>query len=150
MMCPCGSGQPLADCCGRYLENMSASDAGALMRSRYTAYVLGRHAYLYATWHSSTRPAPGSLGGTDLGWIGLEIIRTSSGGAGDIAGEVEFIASYVDRGKGKRLHETSRFVREDGRWFYVDGDCRVGEIGRNDACPCGSGKKFKRCCAGRK
>jgi len=147
MMCPCGSGQSLADCCGRYLENMSAPDVGALMRSRYTAYVLGRHAYLYATWHPSTRPMAGSLGGTDLVWIGLEIIRTN---ATDAEGEVEFLASHVDRGKGKRLHETSRFLREDGHWLYVDGDCRVGDIGRNETCPCGSGRKFKHCCVERK
>jgi len=57
------------------------------------------------------------------------------------------VASYVDRGKGRRLHEESRFLRENGQWLYVDGDCRVEEIGRNDTCPCGSGKKFKRCCA---
>lgn len=114
------------------------------MRSRYTAYVLERHDYLYTTWHASTRPEAGSLGGTRLQWIGLQIVRAVSG---DAAGEVEFIAAYIDRGKGKILHETSRFVREDGRWLYVDGDCRPGDVGRNDACPCGSGRKFKQCCA---
>jgi len=118
------------------------------MRSRYVAYVLGRHDYLLATWHPSTRPDEGSLGGTSLRWIGLGILRTVSGRAQDEAGEVEFLASYIDRGKARRLHERSRFVREDGHWLYVDGDCEVDDIGRNDACPCGSGKKFKHCCAG--
>lgn len=116
------------------------------MRSRYTAYVLGLHDYLYATWHAFTRPSPGTLGGTTIAWIGLEIVRAAS--QGDQA-EVEFVAGYVDRGKGRALHETSRFVREDGRWYYVDGDCRVNDVGRNDACPCGSGRKFKQCCLAR-
>lgn len=116
------------------------------MRSRYSAYALGRHAYLYATWHASTRPAEGELGGTRLCWIGLEILRCEAGEDGDERGVVEFAASYVDRGKGRRLVEASRFVSEDGRWYYVDGDCKVTDIGRNDACPCGSGRKFKQCC----
>jgi len=114
------------------------------MRSRYSAYVLGRHEYLYATWHASTRPAAGSLGGTGLQWFGLQIVRAESD---DAAGMVEFMAAYIDRGKAKCLHETSRFVHEDGRWLYVDGDCRVSDVGRNDTCPCGSGRKFKQCCA---
>jgi len=141
--CPCGSGRLLDACCGAFLEGAPAADVESLMRSRYAAYVLGRYDYLYATWHDSTRPAEGALGGTGLHWISLEVVRAAS--AGDV-GEVEFIASYVDRGKGRCLHETSRFVREDGRWLYVDGDCRMGDIGRNDACPCGSGRKFKQCC----
>lgn len=144
MYCPCGSGRSLADCCAPYLEGLPAPDAESLMRSRYSAYVLKRHDYLLATWHASTRPDKAELGGTSLRWIGLEIIRSASQGE---SGEVEFVASYVDRGKGRQLHESSRFLRESGRWLYVDGDCRLEEIGRNDTCPCGSGKKFKRCCA---
>jgi len=147
MLCPCGSGRYLADCCGPYLEGLPAPDAELLMRSRYCAYVLKRHDYLLITWHASTRPEEGSLGGTTLAWIGLEIMDSTTDG--ESAAEVEFLASYVDCGKGRRLHELSRFVREDGHWLYVDGDCRIGEIGRNDVCPCGSGRKFKRCCAGR-
>jgi len=144
MYCPCGSGRFLADCCAPYLEGLPAPDAESLMRSRYSAYVLNCHDYLLATWHASTRPDKAALGGTSLHWIGLEIIHSASQ---DESGEVEFDASYVDRGKGRRLHEASRFLREGGQWLYVDGDCRVEEIGRNDVCPCGSGKKFKRCCA---
>ena len=88
------------------------------------------------------------MGGTALRWIGLQVLRSTSVGADEGKGEVEFVASYVDRGRGRHLRETSRFLREGGRWFYVDGDCQVGDIGRNDDCPCGSGKKFKRCCMG--
>jgi len=141
--CPCGSGRKLEACCGLYLAGAPAPDAEALMRSRYSAYVLGRHDYLLATWHASTRPA--TLGGTSLHWIGLQIVRTSVASAQEAG--VEFVASYADKGKGRGLHEASRFLREGGQWFYVDGDCRVDDVGRNDACPCGSGKKFKRCCA---
>jgi len=145
-VCPCGSGLVLAGCCGRYIEGLSAPDAETLMRSRYTAYVLARHDYLFATWHPATRPEAGSMGGTTLRWIGLQIVHAEAGGPADANGVVEFIASYVDRGKGKRLFERSHFVCEAGRWFYVDGDCRVEVIGRNDPCPCGSGRKFKQCC----
>ncbi|PIQ30220.1 MAG: preprotein translocase subunit SecA [Zetaproteobacteria bacterium CG_4_9_14_3_um_filter_49_83] len=149
--CPCGSGQAAEACCRRWLDgDKPAPSAEALMRSRYTAYVLNRHEYLLATWYPSTRPA--TLGGTSLHWIGLEIVHTEQGGEQDSNGIVEFIASYVQRGKGTRLHERSRFVREsmqgEHHWLYVDGDCRVSDIARNDACPCGSGKKFKRCCMG--
>jgi len=142
--CPCGSGRALEICCGAYLAGKTVADAETLMRSRYAAYVLGKYDYLLVSWHPLTRPA--RLGGTALRWIGLEILRTVAGGVQDDVGEVEFIASYVEKGKGKRLHELSRFVCEEGRWLYMDGDCQVDDIGRNNACPCGSGKKFKRCC----
>lgn len=145
--CPCGSGLALTVCCGRWLHgDAMAPTAEDLMRSRYTAYVLGLYDYLLATWHPSTRPA--SLGGTELNWIGLKILTTSQGLTDDSRGIVEFAASYEDRGKGKCLIERSRFVQENGQWLYVDGDCKVEPIGRNDPCPCGSGKNFKRCCAG--
>ena len=87
------------------------------MRSRYAAYVLGLLDYLLATWHPST--APGDLELPPLKWLGLEV-RTSEA-SGD-AGVVEFVARYRDSsGKAERLHETSRFVREAGQWFYIDG-----------------------------
>jgi SEC-C motif-containing protein len=115
------------------------------MRSRYTAYVLGNQEYLRATWHPDT--CPEQLGGTALKWIALEIVDTERGQADDSEGTVTFVASFCDSTKGRRLHETSRFVRgSEGAWFYVDGDCKVSDIGRNDTCPCGSGQKFKKCC----
>ncbi len=89
------------------------------MRSRYTAYVVGRADYLLATWHASHRPADVALP-TGLKWLGLEV-RTCRQVAADRA-EVEFVARSTLNGRATRLHETSRFVREDGRWFYVDGD----------------------------
>jgi len=117
------------------------------MRSRYTAYVLEKYDYLLKTWHSTTRPEKGALGGTSLHWIGLDIVRTEQGKRQNTSGAVEFIASYVHESTGNSLHELSRFVREGKRWLYVDGDCRVSHIGRNDTCPCGSGRKFKHCCS---
>ncbi len=143
-LCPCGSGESLQLCCGPYLNGEPAPTAEALMRSRYSAYVLNKHDYLISTWHPDSRPD--ELGGTSLNWIGLEIVRTERGSSSDSKGEVEFVASYATGSRGKRLHETSRFVREDGLWLYIDGECQLSDIGRNDACPCGSGKKFKKCC----
>jgi len=119
--CPCGSGQRLADCCGRYHEGSAAPSAEALMRSRYSAYVLAREPYLLATWHASTRPARLDLASDETSkWLGLEIKRHASTGTDSAV--VEFVARYKIGGRAHRLHETSRFVREDGRWYYVDGE----------------------------
>ena len=90
------------------------------MRSRYSAYVLGLADYLLATWHPSTRPATIEPGPPGLRWLGLTV-RDAPPPSGD-AGEVEFVARSKLGGRAQRLHERSRFVREHGRWFYVDGD----------------------------
>lgn len=119
--CPCGSGQAYPACCGRWHDGAAAPTAEALMRSRYSAFVLGLEPYLLTSWHASTRPA--SLGlaeETGTKWLGLEIRRASQ--PDESHATVEFVARYRIAGRGHRLHEISRFVREDGRWFYVDGD----------------------------
>ena len=91
------------------------------MRSRYAAYVLGREDYLLATWHPATRPADLALEAEPKPkWLGLEVRRHMV--TGNDAATVEFVARYRIGGRGHRLQETSRFVREDGRWYYVDGD----------------------------
>ena len=130
--CPCGRtdarARPLAlaACCGRYLSGQQpAPDAEALMRSRYTAFVLEDADYLLTTWHPSTRPAeltfePGTR------WLGLEVLRQLQRDP-DHA-EVEFVARSRLAGRGHRLHERSRFVREQGRWTYVDGDIDPGAV----------------------
>lgn len=127
--CPCGRcdaagrGLPYAQCCGRYVDNFDgtpAPDAEALMRSRYSAFVLERADYLRATWHASKRPSQVSF---DVGikWLGLEVRDHQV--IDDSHAEVEFVARLREpSGRAVRLHERSRFVREDGRWFYVDGD----------------------------
>ena len=122
--CPCG-GARYADCCARYHAGAAAPDAEALMRSRYSAYVLLLAPYLLATWHTSTRPPELNLAGEPgdgqeaMRWLGLTIKRRQT--TGDDAALVEFVARYKIAGRASRLHETSRFVREDGRWYYVDG-----------------------------
>jgi SEC-C motif-containing protein len=123
--CPCGrttsKGQALSldTCCGPYHANQNAPDAESLMRSRYSAFVRSDVLYLLATWHSNQRPAELKLE-TDGKWLGLQIKQHRVTGT-DTA-EVEFVARFRVGGKAVRQHERSRFVREDGRWFYVDGD----------------------------
>lgn len=128
VLCPCGRtdarGKPMAldACCARYLNHSTpAPDAERLMRSRYSAFVLGDVNHLNASWHPSTRPADLALE-PGVKWLGLEVRRYRIIDA-DHA-EVEFVARSRSGGRGHRLHETSRFVREDGRWFYLDGDLK--------------------------
>ncbi len=121
--CPCGSTAALAACCGRYHagpQHLQAPTAEALMRSRYSACVLGRRDYLLATWHPGTRPPALEADPPALKWLGLEVRRHEP--QDDAHAVVEFIARNKLAGRAQRLHETSRFVREGGRWFYVDGD----------------------------
>ncbi len=128
--CPCGRvdakkrAVAYADCCGRFVDHFSdapAPDAEHLMRSRDSSFALERADYLLVTRHSSTRPASLDF---DAGakWLGLEVREHKTTGA-DTA-EVEFVARYRLDGRAVRLHERSRFVHEDGLWFYVDGDQR--------------------------
>ena len=113
-----------AACCARYLndfDNSPAPDAISLMRSRYSAFVLNRTDYLLATWHASTRPADLSPDDATK-WLGLEVRRHIVIDAENA--KVEFVARYRTVGRGARIHELSRFVREAGRWYYLDGDLR--------------------------
>jgi len=119
--CPCGSMDGYAGCCARYIENgETAPTAEALMRSRYSAYTLHRVDYLLATWHPSTRPAQlDTMDEAAARWLGLEVKRHEQADA--CHATVEFVARYKVNGRARRLHETSRFVREGGQWFYLDG-----------------------------
>ena len=123
--CDCGRPNPYAACCGYWHANLASTSPGALdpetlMRSRYSAFVRGKADYLLDTWHPSTRPERDSLqpeSGTR--WLGLVVKRASQDGD---AGTVEFVARWKVGGRpAVRHHETSRFVCDDGRWFYVDG-----------------------------
>ena len=118
-----GNALPFAQCCGRYLEGGELpADAATLMRSRYTAFVRANETYLLATWHPSTRP-PQARPDADTRWLGLAIRSTREVDASHA--EVEFVArSRAGSGPATRLHELSRFVREGGRWYYLDGDIR--------------------------
>ena len=121
--CPCGTTRPYRACCGRFHDGPDrchAPDAESLMRSRYSAFVLGRADYLLETWHPVTRPDRLEPTWPNRKWLGLRIRAARSIDA-DHA-EVEFVARSRVGGRGDRLHERSRFVREAGRWYYVDGD----------------------------
>lgn len=119
--CLCGALASYTTCCGRYLDGgQSPETAEALMRSRYVAYVRGRSNYLLQTWHPATRPVTLDLEGEPVRWLGLQVRRVECGGFGDTAGIVEFVARYKVAGRAHRLHEVSRFVREEGRWFYQE------------------------------
>ncbi len=121
--CPCGSQQTYHQCCRRYHEGKTAPTAETLMRSRYSAYVLGNGAYLHRSWHRSTRPNKKHLLQlAPLDWLELAIVRTEQGGEQDSSGIVEFVARYREGEQTGTLHETSRFVKEGGKWFYVNGD----------------------------
>jgi SEC-C motif-containing protein len=119
--CPCGTGLPYAECCGRlHAGTATAATAEQLMRSRYSAFAVGDRAYLLATWHSATRPRALEL---DAGvhWTGLDVVATTGGSLLDPDGTVEFRASYSVAGRTGAQHENSRFVREGGHWRYLDG-----------------------------
>jgi len=162
--CPCGSGKAYSCCCGPLLRREKAAPtAEALMRSRYTAYARNAVAYLEKTLlprKRTTFDAQETLAwNTDVSWTGLRVQAVWAGKETDAEGEVEFTASYAKAGESHDIHEISRFRKKGGQWFYVD-DCPRGadaaspaaaavpkpKVGRNEPCPCGSGKKFKHCC----
>lgn len=119
--CPCGTGLPYGECCGRLHDGtVAAATAEQLMRSRYSAFVLGDAGYLLATWHPSTRPGRLELDG-DVRWTGLDVLSTSGGSLLAADGTVEFRAAYLRDGRAGAQHENSRFVRDGGRWRYLDG-----------------------------
>ena len=119
--CPCGSGYPMAACCAPYLADLApAPSAEKLMRSRYTAYTLGRTDYLRETWHPETRPTLLSVDGPRK-WLGLEVKSVVAGNAGDSVGTVEFVARFKENGRAHRMHEVSQFRFVDGRWYYLGG-----------------------------
>lgn len=126
--CPCGRPQPYAQCCGALHAEfarsgqLAAPDAESLMRSRYSAYVRDELAYLLASWHASTRPAELPPNEPGLQWLGLAVKAHQQLDADHAT--VQFVARSKLGGRAHRLAETSRFVRENGQWFYVDGDLR--------------------------
>ena len=119
--CHCGRDRPFADCCEPLITGGEvAAIAEDLMRSRYSAYVLMNADYLRETWHPQTRPSRVRMD-PDLRWLGLKIKATEHGNESDSEGTVEFVARCKTRGRAERLHETSRFEKIAGRWFYRDG-----------------------------
>lgn len=149
--CPCGSGKLILACCGPFLADKPAPTAEALMRSRYTAYATGRLDYIEATCAGpaakafNRREAERSGLGTE--WLGLTITGREAGLEGDETGKVSFTFRVRQNGEDASASEVSLFRKIDGRWFYWDREdkAKAGRVGRNDPCPCGSGKKFKAC-----
>lgn len=155
--CPCTSGKTFGECCGPYLAGEKpAPTAEALMRSRYSAYATGNIDYLSETLIEGTRDDFDREAAIEWSsaatWTGLDIKSTEAGKESDSDGYVEFVARFTQNGEDRLHHETGHFVKRSERWYYADGyngtrPVRVEKIGRNDPCPCGSGKKYKKCCA---
>jgi len=155
-LCPCGSGLAYGVCCGPYIAGeLNPISAEALMRSRYTAYVKHAIDYLIDTCldgqkrNNRSKTAEWS---DKSKWLGLNILSVSDGKDGNI-GTVVFEALYEQKGLMYTHHETARFKKVDNRWYYDDGVVEIRtitrngpKVGRNDPCPCGSGKKYKHCC----
>ncbi len=172
MKCPCDSNKTFDECCGPYISGEAIPPtAEALMRSRYTAYTKSDVEYIRKTTELKPK-AKFDMAGTkkwadESEWKGLKILKVEQGGPTDKLGIVEFVATYVQKGETIEHHEVSTFRKtESGRWIFKDGHAHThkdGEghhhanietasgdapkISRNGPCPCGSGKKYKRCCA---
>jgi len=155
--CPCGSGNPFAACCEPVIKGIRESETAAeLMRARYSAYATGAMDFIVATTHSSTRPEVNVADITEWSqtstWQGLQIIDTRD--VNDNKTFVSFEARFTQRGKEQHHRELSEFEREDGRWRFVTGEqlknptvrYETPRVGRNEPCPCGSGRKYKKCC----
>ncbi len=155
--CPCGSGQEYAACCEPIISGKKAAEtAEQLMRARYTAHDKVEIDFLYESIHPNFRQGFDHKGSRDWAekseWLSLEVVDRVAGGPEDETGEVEFIARFRLNGDTRSYHERGQFERKDGTWYFTDGDIvkgqpiRVTKVGRNDPCPCGSGKKYKKCC----
>ena len=157
--CPCGSTNHYTECCRPLIAGeRRAETAEQLMRSRYTAYVMRELAWLRESLHPGKRAdydeASSRAWAEQAEWHGIEIVRTELGGPADETGMVEFLASFTVKGVRQEHHERSQFQKVGGAWYFSEGKTlpprpvmRSGpKAGRNDPCPCGSGKKFKKCC----
>ena len=156
--CPCGSGKAWGDCCGPIVAGQrAAATAADLMRARYAAYATVSVDFLYQSSGPEIRKdfseKEARAWAENSEWQGIDILAAEGGGPDDDEGTVEFVAHYSARGKHFSHHERSLFRRIDGAWRFVDGRIvhetyrrETPKIGRNDPCPCGSGKKYKHCC----
>ncbi len=166
--CPCGSNFPYTDCCGPLIRGaVSADTAEDLMRSRYSAHVVRNREYLLQTTVEEERKRCASKypGNEEewLDWKRLEVYESRDGERNDDEGWVQFSAWHDEDGEEQCLRETSKFVKRNGRWYYSLEGSRVHreespesevktvvrdkpKVGRNEPCPCNSGKKYKKCC----
>lgn len=143
--CPCGSGEKYNTCCAKLiLAGGNAASPEQLMRSRFTAYTLKNEDYLLKTWQRSSRPRVLDLENDKTRWKKLVVLYNSQK-------EVHFIAFFASDINNTEqlfsLYEESEFIKENDVWFYLSGKAlKTIALSKNMACPCGSGKKFKRCC----
>ena len=156
--CPCLSGLTYAECCEPYITGLrNAPTAEALMRSRYAAYAVHAIDYIVETCTPDEKDRidikQTKTWSEKSEWLGLKILYTEKGGPNDTEGIVEFEALYERDGLRDNHHERAQFKKQDGRWLYEEGTVipktviRTGpKVGRNEPCPCGSGKKYKHCC----
>ena len=157
-LCPCGSGLAYSQCCEPYITGAkNAPTAEALMRSRYAAYAEHAVDYIVETCTEDEKNKidrrQTKIWSEKSKWLGLKILAVEKGGSGDTEGTVEFEASYEMDGLRDIHREKASFKKQDGRWLYDEGNVAAGTVvrtgpktGRNDPCPCGSGKKYKHCC----
>lgn len=158
-LCPCCSGKNYDECCKPVIDgSRKAATPEELMRARYSAYAKCEVDFIIGSTEKSKRDENDRKEienwSKNSEWLGLKIVNTDFEDNTEDSGKVEFIASYADRGVKLEHHELAEFKRVDGEWFFYDGQLvaqhpfvRVEpKIGRNDPCPCGSGKKYKKCC----
>jgi len=156
--CPCGSGAEYGTCCEPIIKGKkTAETAEQLMRARYSAHVKVEIDFVSDSLHPEHRKdfdkKAAKKWAEESEWYGLEIVDTTDGGPKDETGEVEFIARYRDKEGIRSYHERGQFLKKKKKWFFTEGQMVKGQplnvtkVGRNDPCPCGSGKKFKKCCA---
>ncbi len=156
--CHCGREKAYEDCCGAIISGKKkALIAEDLMRSRYSAHVEVETDYIVNTFAMETRPVNEreeiKAWASETQWEYLEVISTKDGLETDSTGYVEFKAWFREQGKPDFIHENSFFRKENDHWYYVSGEVPKAlpvisnkTVGRNDPCPCGSGKKYKKCC----
>jgi len=155
--CPCGSGQGYGVCCEPVIRGARAAEtAEQLMRARYSAHAKVEVDFLYASTHPDHRRGYDHQGtrrwAAESEWRGLEILHCEGGGPQDERGTVEFIARFRDKNGLRSHHERGGFLRHAGGWCFTEGEMVKApplvssKVGRNDPCPCGSGKKHKKCC----
>lgn len=157
--CPCGSDMPYAECCEPIIKGEKAAETPeTVMRARYTAYAKNETEYLLTSLHPDKRadhnPEETRRWAENAEWHGLEIVQTEDGGPDDEEGDVEFRATFTYKGERQTHHELAHFKKVDGTWYYFEGEPvkpetyvrETPKVGRNDPCPCGSGKKYKKCC----
>ena len=157
MSCPCGSELNYIECCEPYINGKPATTAESLLRSRYSAFVKNEISYIKSTTHpeklhefNETEVREWS---TESQWQKLNVNNVVGGTEEDEEGQIEFVANFKQNNQSHSHFEISTFKKLDGKWFFYDAQYNKGtvkretpKVGRNEPCPCGSGKKYKKCC----